>query len=191
MITLVPALGGLYTAIMEREQDEPVDWQRTWRGFKRFWAITLYWGAIVSLGFVALGVSLWFFQGMDGTLAVIATMLTIVAIIVWTAINQFSLPLLLLQEQRSVMLAIRNGYVICLRQPLTALKVTVTNLLITAVSILLPPLWIFISVALIAQNQTHAMRAAVKEIRRKDAARDAIKAHRESREQVAGKDRQE
>lgn len=190
VITLVPALGGLYAALLESTHNKPADWQRMWGGLKQFYAITLLWAAIVSLGFAILGTSLWLFQGMDGTLAILAFILTITALIVWTAINQFSLPLLLLQEERKVFLAIRNGYVICLRQPLTALKVTVTNLFITIVSILLPPLFIFISVALMAQNQTRAMHAAVKEIRKKDAARDAIKAHREREGQAEGQDDQ-
>jgi uncharacterized membrane protein YesL len=183
-ITLFPALGGLYSTIAERNHNKQKDWQEMWHGFKKFGAISLLWGVLVTLGFVILGVSLWFFHTLDGILAGFVRMLIITALMMWAAINQFSLPLLLHQEERQVLLAIRNGYVICLRRPLTALKVTVTSLFITVISILLPPLWVFISVALIAQNQTHTMLDAVKEIRRKDAARDAIKAYRESKEQI-------
>ena len=85
-----------------------------------------------------------------------------------------------MQEEKKIGLAIRNGYVVVIRQPVQALKVLALNLLITAISIILPPLWIFISMALVVQIQTSTMLKAVEQIRAKDADRDAAKAHRES-----------
>lgn len=181
VITLVPALGSVYATLIKPSQNKSTDWHRLWDGVKQYWAISIVWAVVVSLGYVLLAAGLWFFQTWDGGFAGLATIIIIAAGMLWTAINQFSLPILLLQEERKVILAIRNGFVICLRQPLTALKVTLTTLFIAAVSILLPPLWVFISVALIAQIQTHAMLDAIKKIRRKDAARDAIAAHSQSK----------
>jgi len=91
----------------------------------------------------------------------------------WIAIHQFSFPLLLMQDEKKILLAMRNGYVIVMRQPLAALKVMLLSLLINALSILLPPLWIFISMALIVQLRTRTVLKAVKKIKEKDAERDS------------------
>ncbi|MFN2302491.1 MAG: hypothetical protein ACK2TV_02045 [Anaerolineales bacterium] len=182
IITLFPALGGLYTAIPACNPGKQVGRHKLYDGFKQFWSITLLWGVVVSLGFVVLGVLLWLFLTLEGGFALIAQITAIITIVLWTAFNQFSLPLLLIQKKKHILFAIRNGYVICIRRPLTALKVILTCLLITAVSILWPPLWVFISFALIAQIQTQATLKAVEEIRQEDATRDAIKSHHESKD---------
>jgi uncharacterized membrane protein YesL len=82
--------------------------------------------------------------------------------------NQFSFPLLLLQKEKKIFLAIRNGYVIVVRQPWVALKTTLLCLLIAFISILIPPLWFFIAMALIAHLQTRAVLRAVEKIRSQD-----------------------
>jgi uncharacterized membrane protein YesL len=104
-------------------------------------------------------------------------MLAIVFSIFWIAIHQFSFPLLLMQDEKKIFLAIRNGYVVVMRQPLATLKVMLLGLVISVVSTLLPPLWIFVSMALIVQLRIRTVLKAVKRIKEKDADRDVVKAH--------------
>ncbi len=180
VLTIFPALGGLYYAVMEQNQGNGAAWSTVWEGFKKHWWLSVKWGLLVTVVDAILALNIWFYYNQTQAWATFALTATIVVLVVWVAINQFSFPLLLLQKEHKIGQAIRNGYVVVMRQPVQALKVLALNLLITVVSIALPPLWIFISMALIVQIQTSTVLKAIEQIRAKDADRDAAKAHRES-----------
>lgn len=179
ILSIFPALGGLYYAVMEQNQGTSVAWSTVWEGFKKHWWLSVKWGLLVTVVDALLVLNIWFYINLTQTWATFALTATIVLLIVWTAINQFSFPLLLLQKEQKIGQAIRNGYVVVMRQPVQALKDLALTLLISAVSIILPPLWIFISMALIVKIQTSTLLKAVERIHAKDADRDAAKAHRE------------
>lgn len=180
IVTIFPALGGLYYAVMEMNEGTTADWGAVWEGFKNYCWWSLRWGILVFLVNVVLAVNIRFYASLAQNWAVFAMTASIVLLFVWNLINQFSFPLLLLQKDKKISVAIRNGYVVAMRQPLAALKVMTLTLLILVVSTLVPPLWIFISMALILQLQTRTVLTAVQRIREKDARRDAEKAQREA-----------
>jgi len=177
VVTLFPALGGLYYAVMELGQEGRADWGTVWEGFKKYWWLSLRWGFLVLFGDIILAANIWFYLNLEQNWALFALMATIVIFILWIAVNQFSFPILFLQDEKKIFLAIRNGYVVVMRQPLAALKVMLLSLLISVVSVLFPPLWIFISMALIINIRTKTALDAVRKIKRKDADRDAAEAH--------------
>ena len=168
LVTFLPALGGLYHAIQQYQRKQPANWQVFWDGFKENWLASLKWGLIVLLGDLILAANIWFSLNIDAAWRIYTLSVGVMIAIIWIAINQFSLPLLLLQKEKKIFLAIRNGYVIVVRQPWVALKTTLLCLLITILSILIPPLWFFIAMALIAHLQTRAMLRAVEKIRSQD-----------------------
>jgi uncharacterized membrane protein YesL len=181
VVTLFPALGGLYAASLELARGNQAGWGEVWEGFKAHWWLSLRWGLLVLFGdFILLG-NIWFYLNITQTWSVFALVAVIFLLVLWIAINQFSFPLLLLQEEKKILLAIRNGYVIVMRRPLSALKILGLNLLITIVSIFLPPLWLFISMALMTTLQSREVLKAVSGIHEKDARRDAAQAHREGK----------
>lgn len=180
IITIFPALGGLYYAIMEMENENTASWETVWEGFKSHWWWSVRWGVLVLLVDVVLVVNIWFYASLAQTWAVYAMTASIVLLFIWMLIQQFSFPLLLLQKDKKISVAIRNGYVVLMRQPLAALKLLALTALIAVVSTLVPPLWIFISMALILQIQTRTVLTAVQRIRKKDARRDAEKVQREA-----------
>jgi uncharacterized membrane protein YesL len=184
LVTFFPALGGLYAASLELAQGNVADWGTVWSGFKEHGWLSLRWGLLVLFGDIILLANIWFYFNIDQGWAIFALVACIFLLIFWMAVNQFSFPLLLLQEEKKIFLAIRNGYVVVMRRPLAAVKVMLLNLLITGVSILLPPLWIFISMSLICTLQSREVLKAVDKIRQKDARRDAIQAHREGEEET-------
>ncbi len=182
LVTFFPALGGLYAASLELARGNVADWGMVWSGFKQHWWLSLRWGLLVLFGDIILLANIWFYLNIDQGWTIFALVACIFLLIFWIAINQFSFPLLLLQEEKKIFLAIRNGYVIVMRRPLVAIKVLLLNLLITAISFLLPPLWIFISMSLICTLQSREVLKAVEKIRQRDAQRDATQAHCEAEE---------
>jgi uncharacterized membrane protein YesL len=184
VVTVFPAMGGLYYAMLSLVKENRADWGTVWEGFKKHWWLSLRWGFLVFFGDLILIANIWFYFTLTQQWAIFALVACSFLLVFWIAINQFSFPLLLLQEEKKIFLAIRNGYVIVMRKPLEALKVMALNLLITIVSVLMPPLWIFISLSLIIYIQTRSVLKMVDKIRVQDAERAAAEAHRKAAEAV-------
>ena len=182
VLTILPSMAGLYYAVLNHNKENNTNWSIFWEGVKKHWLSSLQWGAILILGDLLLALNIWISLNTDEAWSPYTLTVGILVAIIWFAINQFSFPLLLIQEEKKILLAFRNAYVVAVRRPWDTLKVMVLNILITAVSILIPPLWIFISMALITNIQTRTTLKAVEKIRSQDAERDAADAQRERNE---------
>jgi uncharacterized membrane protein YesL len=161
IFTIFPALGGLYFATLVFERENTTDWNTVWVGIKKHWWMSLKWGLLVSFGYAFLIVNIWFYLNLDQGWSIFALSILGVILIFWSAINQFSFPLLLLQKEKKIFLALRNSSVIVIQKPLSALWILLLSTLISIVSTLLPPLWIFISMALIVRLQTKTVLKAM------------------------------
>lgn len=179
VVTIFPATGGLYYAVLELERENTVDWSTVWVGIKKHWWLSIQWGLLISFGYIFMTANIWFYLNLDRGWSIFPLTISIVVLILWSAVSQFSFPLLLLQEEKKILLALRNGYVIVMRKPLAALKVLLIGFLTTIISLLLLPLWIFVSMAWIIRFQTKTVLKAVNEIKQKDIERDAALAHHE------------
>jgi len=178
VVTILPSMGGLYYAVLNYQKTKNANWPIFWEGVKKHWLSSLKWGIIVLIGDLLLALNIWFSLNIDEVWSIYTLTIGVLVAIIWFAINQFSFPLLLLQDEKKILLAIRNAYVIVFRRPLDTLKVMALNIVITAVSIFIPPLWMFITMALIVNIQTRTTLQAVEKIRAQDADRDAAEAHR-------------
>ena len=179
VITIFPATGGLYYAVLELERENTADWSTVWVGVKKHWWLSLKWGLLVLFSYIFMVANIWFYLNLDQGWSVFPLTISIVVLILWSTVTQFSFPLLLLQEEKKIFLALRNAYVIVMRKPLSALKVLLISFLTTIISILLLPLWIFVSMAWIIRIRTKTVLKAVEEIKQQDAERDAERARRE------------
>jgi uncharacterized membrane protein YesL len=179
VITYFSAIGGLYYAIENLGQEKDAGWHTVWEGFKKYGWLSLRLGLIILMVDALFGSMIWFFFSIDQSWGAYAGSAAILALIIWLAMVQFSFPLLFIQQKKSVHVAIRNGYVILLRQPLAAIKLLSLTAFIAIISTLIPPLWIIISMALIARLREKTTQSAVSRIREADAKRDAIQTHRE------------
>lgn len=188
VITIFPALGGLYHATLALAQDNQGDWEMVWEGFKKYWWLSVRWGLLVLFVDLILLANIWFYLNISQDWVAFALAVVVMLLIFWIAVNQFSFPLLLLQEEKKIFLAIRNAFVIVMRTPLAALKVMGLTLLIALVSFLLPPLWIFISMALICYIRNRTVINAVKKINQKDSERVASEAYQDGEEHHTGKE---
>ena len=179
IVTIFPATGGLYYAVLELERENSADWGTVWVGVKKHWWLSLKWGLLILVSYIFMVGNIWFYLNLDQGWSVFPLTISIVVLILWSTVTQFGFPLLLLQEEKKIFLAIRNAYVIVMRKPLSALKVLLISFLTTIISLLLLPLWIFVSMAWIIRIRTKTVLKAVEEIKQQDAERDAVKAHRD------------
>lgn len=69
-------------------------------------------------------------------------------LVVWLALNIFTFPLYLAQAEKKLRVALRNSMVFYLRQPGMCLSLIAFLFLLSAISTLLSPAWLFCSVIL-------------------------------------------
>ena len=131
VITIFPAQGGLYYAVLQMTQEGRADAGTVWEGFKKYWWLSLRWGLLVYGVEALLLANIWFYE-------------------------------------KKIFLAIRNGLVVVMRKPLAALKVMVFSLLILAVSLVLPPLLVFIAMAWIISIRTRTVIKVLKSLESPD-----------------------
>ncbi len=178
VITIFPALGGIYYAVLQQNLENKADWGTVWEGFKKHWRLSLKWGFLVLVVYFLLGANFWFYLNIEQMWGLYALALIFFVSLLWIAVSQFTFPLLLLQEEKKIFLALRNGYVIVMRRPLATIKVILISLLIAVVSTLLPPLWIFISMAVIIHFRTKTVLKAVAQFREKETPENETDAQR-------------
>ena len=168
VVTIFPAMGGLYYAVLQMSQEGSADGGTVWEGFKKYWWLSLRWGLLVYGVEAVLVLNIWFYLNLEQSWAIFALFGAVVFLILWIAMNQFSFPLLLLQEEKKIFQAIQNGFIVVMRKPLEAIKVMALSLLISAVSIALPPLWVFISMAWIVSIRTRTAIKVIKTLQKPD-----------------------
>ena len=59
VVTIFPALGGLYHAILSFNQETPVEGKTVREGFRKFWQLSIQWGLVVLLGDLLLAGGIW------------------------------------------------------------------------------------------------------------------------------------
>ncbi|MDY6875762.1 MAG: DUF624 domain-containing protein [Chloroflexota bacterium] len=156
VITLPPALAGLWNVANRVTQGKAAGWSDYFEGFRRyFWKA---WGlALLNILLVAIAITnLWFYMPdnvpfeIHSTLSLWIRALWIAVTFLWLALQMYPLALLLEQEDQRLWVTLRNTVVIFIANPGFTLILAVLLLVVAAFSTLLSPLWFFLTPALFA-----------------------------------------
>ncbi len=125
-----------------------IDRSHYFEGFKRYWRPALAISAIGMVGLALLGLNLvfYFFQANDLLRAL--TFLWAYGILFWLGVQIFVYPFLVSLEHPTIRMALRNALAATFANPLFSLLLLVIACALTALSIVLPILLLFIWPAL-------------------------------------------
>lgn len=151
IVTIPPATAALYVTVHKKAQYH----SSTWRDFliamrDYFWVgwrwilLNLLAAGVFSIGLWVYGrwqtpgmryflLSLWWGGGLA-----------------WVIVQMYCFPVLLAQERPSVILALRNAFVLCVRHPIFTLIYALVTALLCSMSIVMWVAWPLFTVALIA-----------------------------------------
>ena len=144
-----PAMGGLYYATNRIAHGESANVRTFFEGFKEFFWTSWKWGLVNLAVYFLLVLNIWFYGEFEGWGFLILRSIFFSISIIYTGIHFYTFPFLIEQDEPSLKIAYRNSFAAFARFMGRSFGLLVLFLLIAVVSILLPPLWIIITVSTI------------------------------------------
>ena len=164
VVTLPPAMAGLWNVANRVAQGKAIGWSDYFEGFRRyFWKA---WGlALLNILVVIIVVTnLWFYTPGNAPFEIHPTLglwmraLWMAVALLWLALQMYPLALLLEQEDQRLRVVLRNTTVIFIANPGFTLVLAALLLIVAVISTLLPALWFLVTLALFAVVCNKAVR---------------------------------
>jgi hypothetical protein len=146
-----PAMGGLYYATNQLAHGKDGGPLVYWHGLKTYIWPSYRWGIMNCVVAFVINVNIWFYGNAPWDFAPYLRLSFIIGAAFWAALQMYTFPFMLEQEQPLVRMALRNSFLAVARFPLRSfgflLLVIVTALVSTYFYFVL---WVVITVSLIA-----------------------------------------
>ena len=163
-VVLFPAaLFGIYQESLDLSHRDRTGLIGFWKGFKQYLPKSLGWGGINLIVVLVLVTNVWFYYNSLLESAPFLTIVTILMGILWLIWQFFSVSCFFLQEEKSLKVAWRNGFVTVLKQPLYALVISLVMLALLALSFTVYIPLVLGSIPLIAILGLKAVQATIKQ----------------------------
>ncbi len=136
LITGPPATAAMYRIVQRVIDGDLIEIRHGWEALQQMFWPALKWG-VVNLVVVGVVISnFWIYHGMSGLGWTILRVAWGTIALGWVVVNLFYWPFWLSQEDRSLRLALRNGFLFLSKQPSLALTLTAISVVLVIVSIL-------------------------------------------------------
>ena len=152
ILPALPATAALFYAMNELAHERGAGFSKFFEGFRRYFWLSLKWGIPSVLIFVVLIYNIFFYGQVGGQitvmpqLATVAQLMSVLMLIVFSAMQLYLFPLLLEQVEPSLKNAVRNSFLIFVRFPLHTFGLLIGVTALVLVSTLMAQwLWIMIT----------------------------------------------
>lgn len=164
-IFLFPAaIFGIYQESLDLTHRERSGLMGFWKGFKQYLLKSLVWGGINLLVIFVLVTNVWFYYNSQLESAPFLTIVTIIMGFLWLIWQFFSVSCFFLQQDKTMKVAWRNGFVTILKQPLYALIISLVMLALLALSFYVYIPLVLGSIPLIAILGLKAVQATIEAV---------------------------
>jgi uncharacterized membrane protein YesL len=164
-----PASFGFYYAIHSLIESHSTNWREFLEGAKRYFFKAWLWALLNLAVFFLVRISLEYYsQFIEGS---IFFNLSLVIALLWLCLQFYTIPYMLEQEQKNVLLAFRNSLLTMLASPLFTLVLLIFLFFILWLSMSFPILLIIGSPALIAVLGVKALKERLSHFKKDDAAK--------------------
>jgi len=169
LITLFPALAGLYHATHLIVTGRDGGGRAVWDGFRLYFRLGWRWGLLLGFGVAVLGVNVWFYNQVETSWAWLPRAFFFTLLVLWLAVNIYTFPLLLQQQETRLRTALRNSMVLWMRRPFHSLTLVAACALLTwASTFYFPFAWIFLTGSLCAYLANRTVVETIAEINESD-----------------------
>jgi uncharacterized membrane protein YesL len=150
VVTAMPAFGALYYATNRIAHGEMVGIKSFFEGFKEYFWTSWKWGLFSVLVYGLSIYNIWFYGQLEGFGFVIIQSLFFSFLLMFAFMQIYMYPFLLEQEEPSLKTAIKNSFAVILRFTGRSVGLFIFLLILAGVSTLLPPLWLLLTMSVIA-----------------------------------------
>jgi len=161
VVTGPPALAGLHHLGFRIANEKRVELGFFWEGFRSYFLDSWKLAALNVLVFGILGADIWFYlfrtQGVWRVIGFVSVWL----LLIWIVAQLYTFPLLVRQEERKLFLLIKNAILLTLAYPGFSLTTTVLLVLILALSVAFPILFVLAGLSFAAVMGAHALHQGI------------------------------
>jgi uncharacterized membrane protein YesL len=146
LITAPPATAGLYYATHRLAHRRSANWRTFFEGFRTAFWLGWRWALANLLLLAAAGGGIRLYGRMGTAWSGWAQGLLLGLAVLWGLLQIYTFPLLLEQEDRRMVTAVRNSIVLFIKYPVTSVGLALLMALLGLVStLLLPPAWVLVT----------------------------------------------
>jgi len=151
VLIALPATGGLFYATNQLAHGRYGNLTIYWEGIKKYFWSSYKWGLLNFAVLFIFSVNIWFYGNLALEFAPYLRIAFIVAAAFWAALQIFTFPFMIEQDEPSIKTALRNSLICSARYPLRSFGYLGLIVVIAGVSTyLFIPFWVIISFSLIA-----------------------------------------
>jgi uncharacterized membrane protein YesL len=132
-----PATLGLFSVANELAHGRGAGWEEFIAGARGYLVKSLLWGLMNLAALVLFSVSFIFYGQVRSVWGLSLQMMVLVICLLWLSAQFYTLPFLLEQEQKRILLAVKNGLMTSLASPIYTLVIVVLTVLVSGVSLIL------------------------------------------------------
>jgi uncharacterized membrane protein YesL len=149
LITAPPAAAGLYYVTNRLAHRRSASWRTFFEGFRSAFWLGWRWALTNLLALAVLGGSYWLYGRIGAGWSGWVQGLLLGLAVLWGLLQTYTFPLLLEQDDRRMLTALRNSVVLFVKYPVTSLGLALlVALLIVVSTLLLPPSWLLATASL-------------------------------------------
>lgn len=162
IITIFPATAGLYYATNLLHRDGDASLVDLWQGIRQYFKVSWLWGGLNLLVYAIISVNFWFYGNYDAIWAIWLRSVVIIVGLMWTCIQFYTFPLLIMQDDKRLRVALRNSYIAVILRPFPTLGwVLVVFLIAYLTTSYALPFWVVISASICLYISNRATRNAL------------------------------
>jgi uncharacterized membrane protein YesL len=143
LVLVPPATAAVYHVTSHIARKKRVEFGYFWQGFKAyFWHSWKVAGVLIVIGAILAVDVLFYLNNSGNTLFLVVGLIGLWILAFWLGIQVYLFPLMVVQEDKSLKLLLKNASLLTLSYPFFAFTICIVLLLVTALSILLPVLFL-------------------------------------------------
>lgn len=176
VVPAAPATGALFYVAQRVAEGRATRFGEFFRGVRRYalrsWALLGTW----TIGLLLIVFNLNFYFSVANSLGYALSFLFLYLLVIWLGVLIYLFPLMLLNPASRLRQVARQAFIMTLGRPVFTFTTLLLMILVSAFSILLPALFFFFTVALLAQASVRATQELSREAEERRAAAEAERA---------------
>ena len=158
VVTAPPALAGLHNLGFFIATEKRIELSVYWQGFRENLLYSWKLAALNIFIFGVLGWDIWFYLGKVQSSWRVLGFVGIWILVIWLVAQLYIFPFLVRMEERKIFPLAKNAVLLTLAYPVFSLTAALLLVLLLALSIILPILFILIGLSFAAVMGAHALR---------------------------------
>jgi hypothetical protein len=167
LVTAPPAQAGLFYTTFQLSRGRYEGARTFFEGFRMYFWMSWRWVLLNLLVLAVIVANIWFYSGFRTQWSVWVMGFFLGLGLIWLMLQTFTGPLLMVQEDRRVLVALRNSAVLFIKKPLACINVFLIVLVLTGLSTLLGVPWLLLTGSLCAYLVQRTLNSLLGQIRSK------------------------